>query len=86
MNVKFRWQIRLLKDAYLLAAEFNLEIFGRLLCDPSAKVQLIDLAIFVPHGRFVVHNELTSQDDRLRNARHTVRLDFSAFQLRGSPD
>jgi len=47
------------RATHLFSAEFDLEILGRLLCDAAAKVQLVDLARFVPHRRLVVHDEAT---------------------------
>jgi len=43
----------------LFPTEFNLEVFSRLLSDPSTKVQLIDLTVFIPHRSFVGHYKLT---------------------------
>ena len=42
---------------YLLPLVFDLEVFGRLLGDPASKVQLVDLAGLVPHGRLVVEDK-----------------------------
>jgi len=45
---------------YLFATKFDLEVLGGLLRDAATEVQLIDLARFVPHRSFVVHDESTS--------------------------
>jgi len=45
---------------YLFATKFYLEILGGLLRDATTKVQLINLARFIPHWSFVVHDEPTS--------------------------
>lgn len=37
---------------------FNLEVLGRLLGDSAAEVELVHLAVLVPHGRLVVHDKL----------------------------
>lgn len=39
---------------------FNLEILSRLLSDPAAEVKLVDLAVFIPHGGLVVHDQLSA--------------------------
>lgn len=40
---------------------FNLEVLGGLLSDSAAEVELVHLAILVPHGRLVVHDELPAR-------------------------
>lgn len=44
------------RNNYLFPFELNLEIFSRFLSDASAEIELVDLRIFVPHRRFVVHD------------------------------
>lgn len=68
-------------STYLFATKFDLEILRRLLCDSTAKVQLIDLTVFVPHWCFVVHHEFASQWSRLSDGWRSIRFDFSTFQL-----
>lgn len=43
---------------YLFAMIFYLEVLGGLLRDAAPEVELVDLAVLVPHGRLVVHDEL----------------------------
>lgn len=66
-------------STYLFASKFNLEILGRFLRDTAAEVQLIHLAVFVPHRRFVVHHEFTAQWRRLGDCWCSIRLDFATF-------
>lgn len=43
---------------HLLVEELDLEVLGGLLRDAAAKVQLVHLAVLVPHGGLVVHDKL----------------------------
>lgn len=36
----------------------DLEVLGGLLRDAAAEVELVHLAVLVPHGRLVVHHQL----------------------------
>jgi hypothetical protein len=45
---------------YLSAAEFDLEVFGRLLGDATPEVELVNLRVLVPERRLVVHYHVTS--------------------------
>lgn len=44
---------------HLLPFVLDLKVLCRFLSDPSSKVQLVDLAGFVPHGRLVVEDQTT---------------------------
>ena len=46
--------------ADLISAVLDLEVLGRLLGDPAAEVELVDLAGLVPQWRDVVHDELSA--------------------------
>lgn len=60
----------------LLCTVLNLEVFGRLLGDSASKVQLVNLAVLVPHGRFVVHHNFSVSRDIARR-----RIVFASSKL-----
>ena len=47
-------------ETYLFPSELNLEVLGRLLCNSAPKVKLIYLAVFIPHGCFIMHHKFPS--------------------------
>jgi hypothetical protein len=47
-----------------------------------AEIQLVDLAVLVPHGGLVVHHELASLGDGVGVAVAPVRLDLAPLQLK----
>jgi hypothetical protein len=49
--------IQYLPVLYLFSLEFNLKILRRLLGHSSAKIQLINLTVFVPQWGFIVQNK-----------------------------
>lgn len=64
---------------YLLSSEFYLEILSRLLGYSSAEVELVDLAVFVPHGRLVMHHEFPSLGYYGVIATASIRFDLASF-------
>lgn len=76
INLLLLWYISI---EYLFSSEFYLKVFGRLLGDSSSKIQLVDLAVLVPHRCFIVHNKLASLNCWMGIATASVRFDFSTF-------
>lgn len=71
------------KATYLLVEELDLEVLGRLLRDPAAEIELVHLAVLVPHGGLVVHDELQLARMRRVVGHRLVRavLAFGLFLL-----
>jgi hypothetical protein len=67
---------------YLFAAEFDLEVLCGLLCDPSAEVELVHLAVLVPQRRLVVQHKVTGPEDGAwGRSLHTSTMDPYCPQL-----
>lgn len=53
---------------------FNLEVLSGFLRDAAAEVELVHLAVLVPHGRLVVHQQLAPRAARRRDAARAFQL------------
>lgn len=64
---------------HLFPVVLDLEVLGGLLRDAAAEVELVHLAVLVPHGRLVVHDELPPRAAAAAAARQ--RAHAGALQL-----
>lgn len=66
---------------HLISLELDLEVLGRLLRDPAAKVELVDLAHFVPERGLVVQDELLVHGRGLARRKHLLLVDLAVTLL-----